>query len=278
MNKIIVALDGLRYSESAARYAREWSKEQKAFLTGVFLDDPTYTGFKIYETVLDSGISDEQLKVLKKKDTDARIEAADNFSEQCKSAGLQHRIHHDKKIAINDLIKETRFADLLVINRHETFSHHEQDFPSRFLKMLMNETECPLALVPASYKPVEKIILLYDGRFTSVFSMRQFAFLFSNYAHLPIELFCVRAMDEDLHLPDHWYLKEWMRRHFKQVNYHVVKGIPETEIIRFLKEQPDHSLLVMGARRRIVLSRWMRTGLLESILLEKDIPVFIAHS
>ena len=127
-------------------------------------------------------------------------------------------------------------------------------------------------------KPVEKIILLYDGRFTSVFSMRQFAFLFSHYAHLPIELFCVRAMDEDLHLPDHWYLKEWMRRHFKQVNYHVVKGIPEIEIIRFLKEQPDSSLLVMGARRRIMLSRWMRTGLLESILQEKDIPVFIAHS
>jgi len=277
MNKFIVALDGLRYSESAARYALEWTKQSGAFLSGIFLDDPTYTSFKIYEAIDADGISDLTLKNLRKTDAEKRIESAKDFSKKCKEVGLQYNIHHDRHIAVHDLILETRFSDLLLISRDETFSHHEQDFPSRFLREIMNDTECPIVLLPNTYKAVEKIIFFYDGNFQSAYSMRQFAFLFPHWSELPCTLLSVRSMEENLHLPANRHLKEWMHRHFKQIQYQVVKGIPEMELLHFLQVETPNSIVVMGASRRIMLLKWMRTGLLEKIMQQFDFPVFIAH-
>jgi nucleotide-binding universal stress UspA family protein len=84
-------------------------------------------------------------------------------------------------------------------------------------------------------------------------------------------------MEENLHLPANRHLKEWMQRHFKNMQYHVVKGIPEMELLQFLKDQSPNTIIVMGARRRIMLSKWLRTGLLETIMHQFDFPVFIAH-
>lgn len=277
MNKFIVALDGLHYSETAVRYALDWTIQSKAFLSGIFLDDPTYTGFKIYEAIDDQGISEQTLKSYRKSDTIERMESAIDFSKRCQKAGLQYNIHHDRHVAVNDLIQETRFADLLLISQDESFSHHEQEFPSRFLREIMNDTECPIALLPKTYRPVENIIFFYDGRFQSIYSMRLFAFLFPHWVSLPTQLMTVRSMEENMHLPNNKLLKEWVNRHFKNLQYHVTKGIPEIEMLHFLNDQPSNSVIVMGARRRIMLSKWLRTGLLEKIIHQFEFPVFIAH-
>ena len=47
MNKFIAAFDGLNFSESNCDYAVDFTKSEKAHLTGVFLDDKTYTSYKI---------------------------------------------------------------------------------------------------------------------------------------------------------------------------------------------------------------------------------------
>jgi hypothetical protein len=57
MNKIIAAFDGLKYSESTGDYAIDIAKITDSKITGVFLDDRTYTSFKIYDLVLDHGVS-----------------------------------------------------------------------------------------------------------------------------------------------------------------------------------------------------------------------------
>lgn len=277
MNKFIVALDGLHYSETAVRYALDWTKPGDAFLSGIFLDDPTYTGFKIYDAIDDQGISNQVLETNRKIDANKRMQSAIDFSNRCQKAGLQHNIHHDRHIAVIDLIQETRFADLLLISQEEKFSHHEQEFPSRFLREIMNDTECPIVILPKTHRPVENIIFFYDGRFQSVHSMRNFAFLFPNWSSLPTQLMSVRSMEDNLHLPNNKLLKEWLGRHFRNVQYHVTKGIPEIEILHFLNNQPSNSIIIMGARKRIMLSKWLRTGLLEKIIHQFDFPVFIAH-
>jgi hypothetical protein len=277
MNKFIVALDGLNYSETAVQFALDWTKQGNAFLSGIFLDDPTYTGFKIYDAIDDEGTSDQILKSYRKSDSLKRMESAIDFSKKCQKSGLKHNIHHDRHIAVHDLVQESRFADLLLISQDEKFSHHDQDFPSRFLREMMNDTECPIALLPKTYRPIENIIFFYDGRFQSVYSMRLFAFLFPHWFSLPLKIMSVRSMEDNLHLPNNKLLKEWLNRHFKEIQYHVAKGIPEIEMLDFLKKQSSNSIIVMGARRRIMLSKWLRTGLLETIVHQFDFPVFIAH-
>lgn len=59
MNKIIAAIDGLKFSDSTVQYAVQLARETNAHLVGVFLDDFTYHSYKIYELVSKSGGVDE---------------------------------------------------------------------------------------------------------------------------------------------------------------------------------------------------------------------------
>jgi hypothetical protein len=58
---------------------------------------------------------------------------------------------------------ESIFADLLVINVAETLSHHRKKCQPWFIQELLGDAHCPVLLVRNVYKPIEKIVLLYDG-------------------------------------------------------------------------------------------------------------------
>ena len=67
MLKIVAAFDGLNFSLSTQQYAIDLAKKLEAFLTIVFLDDKTYTSYKIYDFVLADGVSESKLKQAQKE-------------------------------------------------------------------------------------------------------------------------------------------------------------------------------------------------------------------
>ena len=76
MEKIIAAFDGLQYSESTRDYAVDVAKKSASHLVGVFLDDPSYTSYKIYDLVATEGVSEDKLNKFEQKDTSARAAAS----------------------------------------------------------------------------------------------------------------------------------------------------------------------------------------------------------
>ncbi len=88
----------------------------------------------------------------------------------------------------------------------------------------------------------------------------------------------VKPMSQSLHLPDNKLMKEFMKRHFPQAAYKVMKGIPETEIVNFLKQEKQWPLVVLGAYRRGMVSRWFRPSMADVLMKELKLPVFIAHN
>ena len=61
MKKNIAAFDGLKYSESTRDYAIYLAKQTNTHLVGAFMDDPTYTSYKIYELTVKQGASENNL-------------------------------------------------------------------------------------------------------------------------------------------------------------------------------------------------------------------------
>ena len=278
MQKIIAAFDGLKFSDSTSDYAIELSKKSKSHLVGIFLDDRTYTSYKIYDLVLDQGVSEKRLHSFKEKDINKRSISANKFDLACRTSAIEYNIHHDRNVALQDLLHETIFADYLILNFTETFSHYEEKSPSRFVKDVLSNTQCPILLVPKEHKDVEKIIFLYDAQPTSVYAIKMFAYLLSFYHNLPIEVVCTRSIEENLHLPHNALLKELLKRHYKDISFTVLKGIPEVEIINHLKNEKKNILAVLGAYRRTMLSRWFKSSLADAIINELKIPLFIAHN
>ena len=278
MKKIIAAFDGLKYSGSTRDYAIYLAKQTNTHLVGIFMDDPTYTSYKIYELIVKEAVSEDKLKIFEAKDKAIRAAAAENFEKACQQSGLEYTLHHDRNIAIQDLKHESIYADLLIIDSKETLTHYTEKLPTRFIRDLLGDAQCPVLIVPQKYKPVDKIILLYDGEPSSVHAIKMFSYLLPQLKHLNTEVISVKPVNSILHLPDNKLMKEFMKRHYPKAKYTVMKGWAEDEIVKHLKQTSENALVVMGAYRRGPVSRWFRESMADSLMKEVKMPLFIAHN
>ena len=278
MKKIVAAFDGLKFSESLASYAIEFARLEEVDLTGVSLEDLTYRSFKFYDIVdEEKGVSDSKMKELMDKDKETRSLSVIRFGAMCENAGINYSIHHDTNIAIQELLRESIYADLLIINSGETLTHYPENRPTRFIRDLLTDVESPVLLVPDEYKPIEKIFLLYDGEPSSVFAIKMFSYMLDKLKSLPIEVVVVKRPGQE-NLPDNKLMKEFMKNHFPETFYTVLNGWPEEEIITHIKKSRQNSLIVLGAYRRGRISRWFRESMADVLLKQLKQPLFIAHT
>jgi nucleotide-binding universal stress UspA family protein len=278
MLKIIVAFDGLNFSEEALQYATRLSKRANAHLVGVFLDDFAYHSYAISDFIGNDDVSEDKVKKFERKDSHARNEAVARFETFCKRDGITHSIHRDKNIAVEDLLHESIYADLLIVDDKERLTHYEEKIPSRFLKKLLSNAQCPVMLVPQEYKLPDKLIFLYDGEPSSVHAIRTFSQLKEVFGEMPVELVCVKSIYESLRLPDNKLIKEYMKQHFASTVYAVLQGRPQIEIINHLKKQKQNLMIVLGAYRRNNVSRLVRPSLADALMNELHASLFIAHN
>ena len=278
MKKIIAAFDGLKYSESTRDYAIYLAKQTNTHLVGVFMNDFTYTSYKIYDLIAKEGVSDDKLKKLEAKDKETRAEAAADFEKACQHSALEFSIHNDRDIAILELKHESLYADLLVINSGETLTHYAENLPTRFIRELLSDTQCPVLIVPQKYKPIQKIIILYDGEPSSVHAVKMFSYLLPQLKHLDTEVISVNPVNASMHLPDNKLMKEFMKRHYPKATYTIMKGWAEDEIVKHLKNTTENALVVLGAYRRGTVSRWFRESMADTLMKELKLPLFIAHN
>lgn len=278
MKKIIAAFDGLKYSENTRDFSISIAKQTETHLVGVFLDDPTYTGYKIYEIISQKGSTEAILKKYESKDKATRLEASTNFQTACQQAGINYTVHHDVNIAIQELKRESIYADLLIIDAKETLTHYTEKQPTRFIRDLLGDVQCPVILVQGKYKPLKKIIFLYDGEPSSVHAIKMFSYLLPELAGTNAEVITVKQDDQKLQLPGSKLMKEFMNNHFPGAAYKVVKGWAEDEIIKYLKQEKENALVVLGAYRRGTVSRWFRESMADILMKEIKLPLFIAHN
>lgn len=278
MKKIIAALDGLKYSKDTASYATHLAREANAHLVGVFLDDLAYTSYNVYQLLVKKDVPEKKLAHYQLKDKETRDKAALAFGKVCEQAKLNYTIHRDRNTALRELLQETIYADLLVIDKRETFTHYEEPVPTLFVRDLLAETQCPVFLAASTYKPIDSIVMLYDGQPSSVYAIKMFSYLFPFLKHLPIEVVTIRHSSQDRHLPNNALIKEFMKRHFPKSTYHVIKGSPEENIVAHISEKEGHPLVVLGAYHRGMVSRWFRTSMADILMKELKCPLFVAHN
>ncbi len=278
MKKIIAAFDGLKYSETTRDQAIHIASTTASHLVGIFLEDYTYNSYKVYDLIIKKGVSKTGIKKYEEKDKATRQRAVTNFEKACQKAGVNYTIHHDSNFAIQELLHESIYADLLIIDVKETMNNNEESKPTEFISNLLGAVQCPVLLVSGSYNPIEKIILLFDGEPSSVHAVKMFSYIFPALKQLPTEMIAVKTMNSDMHVPDNKLMKEFMKRHFPKAILKVLRGLPETEIINYLKKIGPNSLVVLGAYRRGTVSRWFRESMADSLMKSLDNPLFVAHN
>jgi nucleotide-binding universal stress UspA family protein len=279
MKKYLAVFDGYKFSASTMQYAIQLTRITNAHLVGVFLDEFIYRSYSAYKVMTSYKNYDTVLKELDEKDQKKRDAAVLNFQVACEKSGINFSIHRDRSIALQELKHESMFADLILINKYETFTKYKEDPPTRFIKELLNDVQCPVFVVPKAFKPVDKIVLLYDGAPSSVYAVKIFSYLLGNLEGLPVEVYTVKEQAKaDLHVPDNKLMKEFIKRHFPKATFIVAKGDAEEQIHAYLQNHKENELVVLGAYRRSELSRWFKISMADILMRQLNVPLFIAHN
>lgn len=279
MKKFLAVFDGYKMSKGTMEYAIQLTKLTDAHLVGVFLNEFIYHSYSVYEVMTTYQDSEKILKKLDAVDEEKREKAALEFQSACEKEGIRFSIHKNKNIAIQELKRESMFADLIIINESETFTKYKEAIPTRFIRDLLGDIQCPVLVVPSSFKPINKIILLYDGAPPALHAIKMFSYVFGNPQNLPVEVFTVKEQrKQNLHLPDNKLMREFIKRHFPKASFTVVKGDAEMEISHYMRNHSGDKLVVLGAYQRSELSRWFKISMADILMKELNMPLFIAHN
>lgn len=275
MKKILVAFDGSAYSEGALNYALNISKKE-TLIVGVFIEDLSYIGFTSFfgEEFL---VFDYDVNNKIKEETETKIKQnIQLFENKCKTANAKYKVHFDKGVPVRELVIESRYADLIVIGYQTFFSSISKIAGEDFLKDVLSEAECPVIVVPEKYESIENIIFAYDGKSQSVYAIKQFTYLFSEFLKTKnITLLSISETKEQT-LENETLIKEYLSAHYPKITFEQISGKADEAIINFA-ELTTNPLIVMGSFGRNVFSRFFNPSIANKIIRKKTVPIFVSH-
>src|SRR5688500_6638069 len=176
MRKILIAFDGSQYSEGAMAFARKMNYSERISLTGLFLPQLALANLWSYA---ESSSGEPVIPLLEADDSEQIKKNIERFRNECSRYNITHTVQKDfLDFAMPELLKQTRFADLVIIGSQSFYKQIGTDHSNEYLKDALHSSECPVIVVPESYEYPQSNILAYDGSESSVFAIKQFIYLF----------------------------------------------------------------------------------------------------
>ncbi|MDR3716403.1 MAG: universal stress protein [Puia sp.] len=266
MEKILLALDPKNLNMSSVDFACYLSRLTHSRLTGVFLED-------IYNEEPDLVHTTQ-----KEPDRDhptISLSSISSFKVACECRGVSTLVHRDRGVPADEIIEESRFADLVVVDAETSFARRNESVPGRFVKDVLLESECPIIISPFSFDSLDEIIFSYNGSKSSMFAIKQFTYLFPELQQKKAIIVSARANGEDS-LEEQFKLKEWLKNHYNDVEFVILKGDPSDQLFGYLIERKN-GIVVMGAYGRGMLSQFFRPSHAKLIVKTVNLPIFISH-
>lgn len=271
MKKILLVFDGPHFSTGAFDFACRLNEISPVAVTGVFLPSLDYTNTVIYYMGLEVPAYTPMLET----EQDAILANVEHFKQLCEKNNIEYRIHTEISGSIPEgLKKESRYSDLMILSSEMFYSNLGSYSQKEYLHDTAHNAECPVILLPESYRFPQHVILAYDGSESSVFAIKQFAYLFPELAEQDTTL--VYASEKRDDLPDFDYIQEFAAKHFKQLNFLKLNVDPKTYFDTWVKNLGP-ALLVTGSYSRSGFSEIFRKSFIRDIVSDRQVPVFIAH-
>ncbi|MCW3091985.1 MAG: universal stress protein [Ferruginibacter sp.] len=278
MEKILLAVDAVNPKKNALDFACYLARLTKSRVTGVFLENQLAAEAPVLSQVHGAVYSDEEEHELpgdystKMKLISSNIAA---FREGCINQEVNFNVRRHRGFPANDLIKESRFADVLVVDAETSFHNRYEGTPTDFVHEILINAECPVIIAPESFSGIDEIIFIYNGSTSSLFAIKQFTYLFSQLFNKKV---CVVQMNE----PDEWNdqdtakLKEWLNAHYYAVDFQSLHEETESGLISYLLNKKN-IFLVMGAYEHFPLAHYFKNRNADLLIQTIMKPIFIAH-
>jgi len=273
MKKLIIALDGEHFPKGAFEFVKSVNAKTKILLAGVFLSPIDYSKLLAYTGMEGMAMMPEWL--VKNEDDVLVNKNISSFKEACIAEGIEFRIHKDTDLmAIASLIEETRFADALLVSTDLFYANVAKDQPNFYLEEVLKRAECPVMLVPENYVEPKQVILAYDGNESSVFAIKQFAYVFPELANKETILLSILHQEDEL--PEYSLVTELVSSHFTNLKIQSLHLKHKKDFTDWMTGKPN-SFIVMGAFARSIFSQLFKKSFASDVIHDIKMPLFISH-
>lgn len=135
--------------------------------------------------------------------------------------------------------------------------------------------KCPVVLIPENFEFPTSNILAYDGSESSVYAIKQFAYLFPELIdNTTILIYAKEKGGEEF--PDEANIEELAARHFSDLTLTRLEANPAKHFSSWLMKH-NETILISGAFGRTGISRLFHKSFVSGIISDHQLPVFIAH-
>ncbi len=279
MKKILLAIDAIHPDKYALDFACFLGRLTKSPVTGIFLENEVAEerpiikqmhGLLYVSREIDrSSPAYREKQALIEKNIAWFKDATCNREVSC-------QLHRDHGLPAKELIKESRFADVLVVDAETSFNRQYEGMPTEFVKDVLKKAECPVIISPGGqFESIEEIVLAFDGTASSVFAIRQFTYLFPQLHTKKLTILHFSKKGEPNNT-DKEKLDNWLKAYYDYVGYEEKKGDAETGLYEALYNKPN-ILLVMGAYGRNAISTLLKPSPANLLIRILPHPIFITH-
>ena len=276
MEKILLALDrrliNMNTVEFGCYLARLTSSELKVVFLHAKEQEPA--SGRIVESapselMTRSVVSENKLVMKPAQDDLAEFEAA------CLNRGVRISIHENEGQPFPEIIADSRFADLLVVDPEMSFGNRREAVPTSFIKEVLAYSECPVIIAPYSFNGIQEIVFAYDGSASATFAIKQFTYLFPELTDLKLTILQV-SEEKNVPLIEKKKLIEFLQMHFSSIGFRILEGSAREELFKYLLDKKNQ-FVIMGAFGRKNLTALFRHSTADLLLKTVNLPLFITH-
>lgn len=273
MEKILLLINHDGINKSALDFACYLADLTRSSLCGLFIDPGNAIRNKTINMYTGTPEQTENTA-----ETHWKTKLGENknaFALACNNKSIRMSDEHSSISGVDDLVAESRFADILIINSDCRFHDTAESIPSSLAKDILSKSECPVIVAPQSFDGIEEIVLAYDGSSSSVYAIKQFTYLFPELSETRMIFLQVLEKNES-EIANFEQFKDYLKAHYSAIGFSTLHGRPEDELFTyFLKKK--NAFIITGAFGRNNYLPFIQRSTAELLLKTTSHPVFIAH-
>jgi hypothetical protein len=271
MKKAMVIMNGSFANHAIITSAVNLAKHDKTILHAIFLQHDTKTLESDYLYPNDLALTQNRLTGKSIEEENAALVNANIwlFIDVCEQQKVSYIIEPDTHLTLKDLIGYSAFYDYIIADAQSNLEQYR-------LSDLLADAHCPIFLTSARINQVKRIILAYDGSYSSTYALKMYHYIFPEWSSVDTTLLFI-ATEKSSTLPQEDKVKSMVTHYFSSPNIKILQGPFQDSFIKFIKESEEDCLVVMGAYGRSNFSRIIHKSLADMVIEKTQAALFIVH-
>lgn len=206
------------YNEHEIDFTLDYLAQPGMLLVGAVLTD--LSGVQEHLPCAESKCKGGGLACVQKKVQRDRDKLYTYLQDKSKELGARAVIHQEGGCTIEALMKETRYADLLVISQETYLATTNEELP-RPVSSVLEQCFCPVLVLPPKKAELQQLIMTFDGSVRAMNGIKLFSYLMAEpNLQLPATVLTTYPQGYVMPASEEKLFIEYLKQHFSSVGLH----------------------------------------------------------